>query len=75
MSDQKIVGFHRDDDDHWVAELGGGPSQHVRHTPPWQYRPWVVTQSGRDGQLGNVLDCVKCDRREPADGNWCIREA
>ena len=60
-----ITGFHLDAESHWVAELDCGHNQHVRHDPPWQVRPWVTTQSGRDGFLGTTLDCVRCDRGEP----------
>ncbi len=67
MANQKIVGFHQDEEDHWVAELGCGHTQHVRHTPPWQNRPWVITDAGRAAKLGVELTCVKCDRNEPVD--------
>jgi hypothetical protein len=62
---RKIVGYHRDDEGHWVAELECGHGQHVRHDPPWQVREWVTTQDGRDSFLGTELDCVRCDRGEP----------
>jgi hypothetical protein len=62
---QAIVGFHQDEEGHWVADLACGHSQHVRHDPPWQVRPWVTTKAGRDGFLGVMLDCVRCDRGEP----------
>jgi hypothetical protein len=65
--DQPITGFHRDAEGHWVAELACGHNQHVRHDPPWESRPWVVTPEGRASRLGVRLDCVKCDRGEPAD--------
>jgi hypothetical protein len=58
---QKIVGFHRDDDGDWVADLECGHTQHVRHRPPWQNRPWVVTEHGRHSRLGVALDCRKCE--------------
>lgn len=64
---QPITGYHRDDEGHWVAELKCGHQQHVRHNPPWQLRPWVVTEKGRDAHLGRELDCRKCDRNEPKD--------
>ena len=65
--DQKITGFHQDDEQHWVAELACGHQQHTRHDPPWTNRPWVVTPEGREWALGQVLACRKCDRGEPPD--------
>ena len=58
---QKIVGFHQDEDHHWVAQLACGHNQHVRHDPPWQNRPWVITSQGRQDKIGLILECVKCD--------------
>jgi len=57
---RRIVGFHADAEGHWVAELECGHTQHVRHEPPWQVRPWVVTADGRAGRLGTVLHCPLC---------------
>ena len=57
---RRIVGFHTDDEGHWVAELDCGHGQHVRHDPPWQNRPWVVTAEGRAKFLGAELLCRKC---------------
>lgn len=64
---QAIVGYHRDDDEHWVAELACGHNQHVRHQPPWVERPWVTTEAGRHSRLGLELECLKCERGEPRD--------
>jgi hypothetical protein len=61
---RKIVGFHTDEHDDWVADLECGHTQHVRHRPPWQLRPWVTTPEGRQSRLGIELDCVKCDAGE-----------
>jgi hypothetical protein len=58
---QQITGFHQDDEEDWVAELSCGHGQHVRHNPPWRYRPWVITQAGRDEKLGESLNCMTCD--------------
>ena len=58
---RRIVGFHTDDLGDWVAELECGHGQHVRHDPPWQNRPWVVTPEGRAQFLGTELRCVKCE--------------
>jgi hypothetical protein len=64
--EQPIVGYHRDDEGHWVAELACGHGQHVRHDPPWTVRPWVTTEAGRRGFLGRRLDCKRCDAGEPS---------
>ena len=58
---QKITGFHLDEEQHWVAELACGHNQHVRHNPPWVSRPWVTTPEGRARMLGHELSCRKCD--------------
>lgn len=65
---QAIVGFHLDDENHWVAELACGHNQHVRHDPPWTNRPWTQTAEGRAGVLGQELDCRRCDT-EAAEKN------
>gem|GEM_PF-996507 len=59
---QPIVGFHRDADGDWVAELRCGHTQHVRHEPPWQVREWVTTPEGRARALGTLLPCRRCLR-------------
>ncbi|KUJ83167.1 DUF3565 domain-containing protein [Microbulbifer flavimaris] len=64
---QPITGYHRDEEGHWVAELACGHFQHVRHDPPWQNRPWVITDSGRAGMRGECLECKKCDEGAPPD--------
>lgn len=58
---QAIVGFHLDDENHWVADLACGHTQHVRHDPPWQNCPWVLTKQGRKEKLGVILECKKCE--------------
>jgi len=64
---QPIIGYHRDEEDHWVAELACGHNQHVRHQPPFIRRPWVLTPRGRAAHLGTLLECLKCRRGEPRD--------
>lgn len=64
---KRIVGYHRDEEQHWVAELECGHNQHVRHNPPWINRPWVTTPEGRNGALGRMLECRKCDQGAPED--------
>ncbi len=65
--EKPIIGYHKDAADDWVAELHCGHFQHVRNNPPWINRPWVETLVGRRNMLGHKLNCVKCDRAEPAD--------
>ena len=57
---RKIVAFHIDDEGNWVADLECGHGQHVRHDPPWQLRPWVLTPDGRAKFIGVQLPCRKC---------------
>jgi len=65
---RRIVGFHQDEESHWVADLECGHTQHVRHDPPWQSRPWVVTEDGRASRLGVELGCVLCATQTPPRG-------
>lgn len=66
-TESRIVGYHVDAENHWVAELECGHFQHVRHNPPWMNRPWVVTVEGRDKMIGTKLQCKKCDVDAPPD--------
>jgi hypothetical protein len=59
--ERKIIGFHQDDEGHWVADLECGHTQHVRHNPPWINRPWTTTTEGRAAALGKYLVCRKCE--------------
>lgn len=61
---RRIVGFHQDDEGHWVADLECGHGQHVRHDPPWQNRPWVLHEATRREYLGVELNCVRCDAEQ-----------
>jgi hypothetical protein len=65
---RRIVGFHRDAEGDWVADLECGHTQHVRHDPPWQLRPWVVSEEGRRRFLGTPLHCVLCAPAAPGRG-------
>jgi tellurite methyltransferase len=56
-----IVGYHQDEHGDWVAELACGHRRHVRHDPPFQLRPWVLDEQGREGRLGTEIDCGLCD--------------
>ncbi len=64
---QAMTAYHQDELGDWVAELVCGHFQHVRHKPPWQNRPWVVSAAGREKMLGYELDCKKCDEGAPPD--------
>jgi hypothetical protein len=71
-----MVGFEQDEVGDWVALLECGHRQHVRHRPPWQERAWVVTPEGRQGRLGEALECPECDRAEEQGGDpacWADR--
>jgi Protein of unknown function (DUF3565) len=57
---RKITGFHQDEEAQWVAELECGHGQHVRHNPPWESRPWVLTEESRREKVGATLNCVIC---------------
>ncbi len=58
---QAIIGYHQDDEGHWVADLRCGHGQHVRHQPPMTSRPWILTEEGRRTFLGTELNCKKCE--------------
>jgi hypothetical protein len=59
---QQIVSFHLDDPNDWVADLDCGHGQHCRRNPPWINRSWVLTEEGRQAQIGQSLECKKCDQ-------------
>jgi hypothetical protein len=62
MPPRRIVSFHLDEEGDRVADLECGHGQHVRHDPPWQVRPWVVTEEGRRQFIGATLHCVFCQQ-------------
>jgi len=64
---QPISGYHKDEENDWVAELSCGHFQHVRHKPPFINRSWVITKAGRNAMLGHILPCKKCDLGAPSD--------
>ncbi|MCG9893052.1 MAG: DUF3565 domain-containing protein [Thermosynechococcaceae cyanobacterium MS004] len=61
---REIVGFHQDEENHWVADLDCGHAQHTRHDPPFFLRPWVLNEDSRSTHIGTSLNCVRCDRQE-----------
>lgn len=64
---QKIIGYDRDDQEHWRAKLACGHYQHVRHDPPLTVREWTLTEVGRAEKIGAELECRKCDEEKPRD--------
>lgn len=62
MTQQPITCFHQDEEGHWIADLACGHTQHVRHDPPWQSRPWTQTEEGRQSMLGHTLPCKLCEQ-------------
>ncbi len=65
QNQQAIIGFHQDEEGHWVAELTCGHGQHMRHQPPWQNCEWVLQEASRLGKLGTLIECAKCSWVEP----------
>ena len=61
---RKIMGFHTDEVSDWVATLECGHGRHLRHMPPWEDCPWVLTREGRQRQLGIEVDCRTCNAEE-----------
>lgn len=70
---QAIVGFHLDEEGHYVADLACGHGQHVRHDPPWQNRPWVLTEQGRKEKLGVMLECKKCEEESDSHKRFYVK--
>jgi len=65
MALTRITGFHQDPQGDWIADLACGHTQHVRHRPPWQSRPWTQTAEGRASRLGAEIECPLCDPPDP----------
>lgn len=72
---RQIAGFHQDEAGAWVAELSCLHGQHIRHSPPFQNRPWVLTDAGRDERVGTDIICPLCDRAELPGGLEVTRTA
>lgn len=51
-----------------MAELVCGHTQHVRHTPPMQDRPWVLSEAGRAEKIGQALECLFCNMAHLPEG-------
>ncbi len=69
------MGFQQDPSGDWVAELSCLHSQHLRHNPPFQLRPWVLSDEERAAHRGSNIDCTLCARAELPDGLTVVRTA
>lgn len=58
--ERTITAFHQDPVGDWVATFQCGHTQHMRHRPPWEERPWVATPEGRAERLAQKLPCGSC---------------
>jgi len=56
-----ITGFHQDAQGHWLAVLSCGHTQEVRHDPPRQIQPGILTADSRQAHVGTALPCRQCD--------------
>ena len=63
-----MMGFRRDDDGAWVAELSCLHSQHIRHEPPFREAAWIEDEEERASRVGQPLECPLCDRAELPEG-------
>jgi hypothetical protein len=55
-----LLEFRQDEDGHWIAVLSCGHTQHLRHQPPWQSRPWVLDPAQRQQRIGKSFSCGWC---------------
>jgi len=57
---RKIIEFHQDDENHWVADLECGHTIHMRHIPPMTDRQWTKSTTEREKRIGYLLECSDC---------------
>ncbi|UTW06917.1 DUF3565 domain-containing protein [Pseudomonas benzenivorans] len=62
----RLLDLRQDEDGHWVAVLSCGHTQHLRHQPPWQNRPWVLDPVRREAQRGQPFACGWCQHADGA---------
>ena len=62
------MGYHQDDEGHWIAQLSCGHCQHVRHKPPFVERLWVMTEAGREAYIGHPVECPQCLLKSSQEG-------
>ncbi|RWU25731.1 DUF3565 domain-containing protein [Pseudomonas alkylphenolica] len=63
----RVLGFHQDEDGHWVVALSCGHTQHLRHLPPWQSRAWVLDAEQRQQRIGQPFACGWCAQGADSD--------
>jgi hypothetical protein len=73
MENSVLIGFRQDEDGHWVALLSCGHTQHLRHQPPWQSRPWVLDPQQRLQKIGTRFRCGWC--ANATDDDSLVHEA
>jgi hypothetical protein len=75
MENSVVIGFRQDADGQWVAVLSCGHTQHLRHQPPWQSRPWVLDPLQRGQKIGQGFHCGWCANGADNDslGNEALR--
>ena len=66
----RILDFRQDEEQHWVAILSCGHTQHLRHQPPWQNRQWVLDPQRRNAIIGRPFACGWCAaEKAPGSGS------
>nr|WP_263974804.1 DUF3565 domain-containing protein [Pseudomonas muyukensis] len=50
-----------------MVELSCGHTQHLRHQPPWQARPWVLDADQRARRIGQAFACGWCAQGTVSD--------
>lgn len=63
-----ITAFFQDEAGDWAARLDCHHAQHTRHDPPFVNRPWVLDPAAREARVGEMLECLKCERLELPGG-------
>lgn len=55
-----IVAFDRDEQGDYFALLDCGHRRHMRHRPPLESRPWILSAEGQQAFIGQPLPCQHC---------------
>lgn len=59
-ANSKVLDLRQDEEQHWVAVLSCGHTQHLRHQPPWQNRYWLLDPQQRNAKIGQPFVCGWC---------------